>query len=154
MLVRIFVATGVTMIVLGAAAWFASLYIVSYRGSLFAPDTTITLWRGELWVTTGGTYMGPGFSRLRDTPEWSNSIWWTERIGYSRTALTGGAHWDFYMPLWLVPIAGVVAAGVPLGAAAAQRWRRQKAHNCVDCGYDLSGAAGACPECGQVMGSR
>lgn len=42
---------------------------------------------------------------------------------------------------------GTAAYGV-IGLASLRRWSRRRAGRCERCGYDLSGSAGACPECG------
>ncbi|MDX2131495.1 MAG: hypothetical protein SFY69_05545 [Planctomycetota bacterium] len=150
----------VTLGVLGLVMWIASLSIVSYRRmSPGRGDLTVALQRGELWVTTGGTYFGPGFDTLHAYPrlhDLGRLHWWPNHGWYSdfRTADNRVRWWSVRGPIWIIVAGGLLPAG-----AMFPFWRRARRRRrfglCPACGYDLAGVRDArCPECGRAGGAH
>ncbi len=130
---------GVSVTTLGVALWCASLWIVSYRS--FKPEFTAAAARGDLWLTTEGTYYGPGFRATLGRPSLEHLVWWPQRG--LQTDLSRG--WSVAFPIWWIAAAGSGAA------IAGWALRRGGARGvCDGCGYSLEGIAGVCPECGTM----
>ena len=53
------------------------------------------------------------------------------------------------VPFWSLTLATAVLPLIVFARSKVRRRRRSK-HACVECGYDLRGSPGACPECGTV----
>jgi len=146
---------GAFVTLLGVLAWVASYAIVSYRELPPARDWTVTLWNGELWVTTAGTYYPPGLNAIHRWPRiesLTRTAWWPREGWFRSTNFGSGREWDFQIPIW-----AFVAFGAAVWGAAFPAWRRarraaQAARSgvCRACRYDLTGIAGACPECGTL----
>lgn len=149
---RVHFWVGACLTLIGVLTWVASYAIVSYRAVPPASDWTATLWNGELWITTDGTYYSPGVNAIHRWPQidsLARTVWWP-REGWFRTTNYGsGPTWGLHLPLWVC-----VALGAIVWGSAFPAWRRArlaaKAGVCRACRYDLTGIAGACPECGMT----
>jgi hypothetical protein len=88
----------------------------------------------------------PGFVIFRQS--WANvSPRWLPSWRH-RTLFDGSRWWSFQLPLWIPVLAlGTPAAFLFHFDRRSVRWAREG--RCVSCGYDLSGVAGKCPECGR-----
>jgi hypothetical protein len=89
-------------------------------------------------------YQSNGFSidiieRSGDGVSWSGFAYRTTRLGFRAIIL----------PCWFVVVL-LVALPAPMLARGLRRLRRRLANRCVNCGYDLRGSPGQCPECGVV----
>ena len=65
-----------------------------------------------------------------------------------------GVYWAFSavtVPDWLIAAVLFVPTGRWLGRVSV-RWRRRRGL-CAQCGYDLRGSVGRCPECGAEVGA-
>ncbi|HZW07535.1 MAG TPA: hypothetical protein VFF65_10465 [Phycisphaerales bacterium] len=143
--------TGAAAAIAGAAAWTASLWVVSYRfpsGST-GLTWTVVLDRGQLLATDQPTFFSPGLSVLPAGPRVRNLNWWPAWPWLEvMTLSTGQRLVSLTLPLWPLPVAGVLIA-----APAWRSLRRRRAAErgaCTGCGYSLAGLAdgAACPECG------
>ncbi len=88
----------------------------------------------------------PASSRLEigPPPRWHERFWswWPHMFGF------GGRWTSVYLPLHF-PATGLalVTAWLFLRDRRSMRWAREG--RCAECGYDLSGVSGKCPECGK-----
>lgn len=64
------------------------------------------------------------------------------------------SQWELTVPSWTLALSLAVLPALAVRAAVrrARRRRRSATGLCVDCGYDLRGTPGRCPECGRVPG--
>lgn len=138
---------GTVVTLLGVAAWVASVPVVSYRrfGAAGAGEFSVALDRGMLWVTTSGTFFGPGLDVVGFGPggpieRLTQMGWWPDR-GYDAQSRS------VWLPIWPVLVAGV---GLAVGGWRAAKRRRGRVEVCEKCGYSRVGLGSdaACPECG------
>lgn len=129
---------------------------------------------GYAWNCIAATHSGGGPVNFIDTVEFAQGL-----IVYNPDLHVGGVHpcgFSFappnsyssslkvyllgkmppshgltFGPKWIIP------ATVPLGLSAAliglSYWRRPPKGHCAKCGYDLTGIADKCPECGAAAKS-
>ena len=68
--------------------------------------------------------------------------------GFCRSKLGGSTELEIIVPYWLTAL---IAFGLA-APCAVRLHRRQRTHQCVRCGYNLTGnVSGVCPECGESV---
>lgn len=144
---------GISLAVLSALLWVASFFITTYRQVPPGPDFTLTLWYGELSLTTGGTYASPGLNALHSLPmanSLSRLLWWPADGWFRITTFgSGTSYWTLRVPLWTPFTLGFLIAAAAFPCWRSER-RRLRLGLCRSCDYDRSGLTGPCPECGAV----
>ncbi len=147
--------SGAAITLASAMLWLASYAMVSYRSMSPGRDWTAALWHGELWVTTGGTYCGPGLCAIHPMPRveyLSRTAWWPRESWFQVRNYASGSSWDLHVPLWTFLVLGLAFWGTaaPGWLRARRAARALKFGTCRECRYDLTGIRGRCPECGAV----
>lgn len=84
--------------------------------------------------------VGPRYDR--DAPDWAER--WLAQRPHGSTRTRG---WELWVPHWFLTVIFVLAPIARFAAFARSR-RGRLAGLCSDCGYDLRGSPGRCPECG------
>ncbi len=132
-------------------AWAASYAIVSYRALTPTTDWAASLWCGEFFITTGGTYFSPGFDVLYSYPRpdrVSSTCWWPANGWFRSIPVGPSPMWEVHIPLW-----APLLLSAAFWASAIPAWRRARraarTNTCPTCGYDTHGITGPCPECGR-----
>lgn len=150
MLYRAALAASLIIFLLGVAAWSASLWIVSYR-NLRSPqrgEFSASLQRGELWLTTGGTFLSPGFGRVLPKPSFERLVWRPTTPLYERRAYSFGTVWSVRFPIWYISAAGLGLGASLMSARSARRMWRRRHGRCARCGYPVATNSDRCSECG------
>lgn len=110
-----------------------------------APDFTTGVVGGSLFMTFHPSHQFGGDSRWslgarysQDTRfYWWFSIWQQDDLG--------GGYYYTKIPLWSIGVPLLIAGGV---STMHRRRTALQGPLCPACGYDLTGIAGPCPECG------
>ena len=153
MLYRASLAVCILLLILGVAAWSASLWIVSYR-NLRSPqrgEFSASLQRGELWLTTGGTFLSPGFGRILPKPSFERLVWRPTTPIYERNTYSFGTVWSVRFPIWFISAAGLGLGASLISARGARRVWRRRHGRCARCGYPLAPNSACCSECGATL---
>jgi hypothetical protein len=74
---------------------------------------------------------------------------WTAH-GFSRSFHAHSA--AVYFPHWIALTLAIMPVAVPFCVRQFRRHRRRRRRLCIQCGYDLRGVPGRCPECGHPAG--
>ena len=154
----------------GAVVSLAALVLVSYswsrsrwhRDTLAVPVSYVS----SVFVESRGSVMRfghaydealPVYGRLRLTSEPTRSLpsylrpsWGLSIARYGRTRVGRAVS----VPDWVVAALLCISPAVTL-TRGYRRCRREGAHRCLTCGYDLTGnISGVCPECGTRISAK
>ncbi len=87
------------------------------------------------------------------TRTWLGVQFFSSHIDRRPSVALRGSTWSVFLPFWFATVFLMLPGGVQVCAWAARRHRRARRKRltlCTNCGYDLRGAGGACPECGSL----
>lgn len=145
---------GLTLALLASAALIASLWHISYRRVHARSDFSLSMSQGELWITTGGTYYGPGLHALRapTNPTSVTKLTWWPYDGRFFTQYST-RFWSLRLPIWMPLVLGLTLTSLTARPWLDRRIQQRRADRglCPDCGYDRAGLplpSAPCPECG------
>ncbi len=139
-----------------------SLSLAFWGVSYFNVEILPTNGEGRVFLGKGCLIIGQwGYSRPGDRVrgwrwhgfENSKTTWlpsWRLRPFYGSY---GTIIWVVHIPLWIPTV--LFGFALWLSRLSVRRARaRREGGQCVNCGYDLRGSAGRCPECGMELGTN
>lgn len=153
MIRRILTISCFTGLAVSVVAWGVSYF--NLLGYDHAASVNVGLQRGSLvWMSDRGFFSSILESRWYETG-FGRLQWWFQGYGGLQTQWApqftlGPVALALALPLW-IPV--VVCATYPTYRMTlhCRNRRRRRIGLCLNCGFDLQGSEGACPECGSSI---